>query len=376
MNQKKVSIVIPVYNGEKNIEATLNNILRSTYKELEVVIVDDGSSDGSVALCKKLQSQDNRIVIYEKTNGGIASARNYGVERATGDFLCFCDHDDIVEPETYERMVARMEVDESDICMCSTGRSIDGKKSLFEECEDAVYREDEVLENTLYPLLFKGYNAPIKVGDISRYPDIWNCMFRMNFWRTYDFKFRSYVNFEDDLLVKIDSLSRAKCVSTVSYAGYFWNVNLKSETYAHKFVENLAEKQRMCYEDIETCVKRRVTDENALKVFKQITMCKQYLDAIHILTSPQKNKSLEYIKSFCNETIYQRDFEECIVARKYVDKGQVRAMVLLPLLSKKMSVVSYLAEKALDYLLWISLHSQVLTKLERMIKGIAPTHQE
>lgn len=376
MNQKKVSIVIPVYNGEKNIEATLNNILRSTHRELEVIIVDDGSSDGSVALCRQLQKQDSRIVIYEKKNGGIASTRNYGVERATGDFLCFCDHDDIVQSETYQRMVERMEHDGSDMCLCSTGRSIDGKKSLFEQCEDATYRGEEILENVLYPLLFKGYNPPIKVGTISRYPNIWNCMFRMEFWKKYNFVFRAYVNFEDDLLVKIDSITCATGISTISYAGYFWNVNLKSETYAHKFVENLAEKQQLCYEDIENCVKRCVTDQEVLAIIKQIIMCKQYLDAIHILTSPQKKKNISFIKEFCNQTIYARAFDECIVARRYVAQGQIRAMVLLPLLEKKMSLVSYFAEKILDYVLWLSLHSQILTKLERIIKGISPSHQD
>lgn len=374
MNEKKVSIIIPVYNGEKNIEATMSNILCSTHKNIEVIIVDDGSSDGSVLLCKQMQKADSRIVIYEKTNGGIASARNYGVERATGDFLCFCDHDDIVEPEMYYKMVERMELDESDMCLCSIGRSIDGKKSLFEKSEDACFKGDEVLEELLYPLLFKGYNVPIKMGAISRSPSIWNCMFRKDFWKKYQFQFRAYVNFEDDLLMKVDTLSRAESVSTVSYAGYFWNINLNSETYAHKFVENLEEKQQLYYKDMETSLKRCTTDQQIINLFQQVTRCKFYLDAIHILTSPQRKMDLRFIREYCNETIYQKDFEESIQARKYVAKGQVKAKALLPLLSKRMSLVSYITEKVLDYVLWISLHSQTLTKLERIIKGINPAY--
>lgn len=369
MQNGKVSIIVPVYNGERTIGQTLGRILASSYKNLEVVVVIDGTKDGSQDICSKLQQEDNRVVIFEKENGGIASARNYGIERATGDYLCFCDQDDFIEAETYQRMVERMEQDESDICMCSTGRSIDGKKSLFEVSEDACYRGSEVAENFLYPILFKGYNVPVKMGSISRYPSIWNCMFRMDFWKQYQFQFRSYVNFEDDLLMKVDTLSRAKSVSTVSYAGYFWNINLRSETYAHKFVENLAEKQQLYYEDMETSLKRCTTDEQVLKLYRQVTRCKHYLDAIHILTSPYKKKDMAYIRQFCNETIYERDFAESIMARKYVAKGQVRALVLLPLLACKLSVLSYAVEKLLDKVLLLSLHSQTLTKLERKIKA-------
>ena len=369
MQNGKVSVVVPVYNGEKTIGHTLGMILSSTYKNLEVVVVIDGTKDGSQEICRKLQQKDSRVVIFEKENGGIASARNYGIERATGDYLCFCDQDDFVQKETYQRMVARIEADGSDICMCSTGRSIDGKKSLFEVSEDACYRDKEVAENFLYPILFKGYNVPVKMGSISRYPSIWNCMFRMEFWKNYDFKFRSYVNFEDDLLMKVDTLSRAKSVSTVSYAGYFWNINLRSETYAHKFVENLAEKQQLYYEDMERSLKHCTSDEQILHLYKQVTRCKHYLDAIHILTSPYKKKNMADIRQFCKETIYQRDFKESIEARKYVAKGQVRAKVLLPLLAHKWSVISYLTEKLLDRILLISLHSQTLTKLERKIKA-------
>lgn len=368
----KISVIVPVYNGEKNIEATLKNLLKSTYKNLEIVIVDDGSSDRSVEICKCIRERDERVVVFQKKNGGIADARNFGVEHATGDYLCFCDHDDFVEPEMYQKMQERLEKDQSDLCMCSMGRSIDGKKSLFEKLDDICYEESDVLKNLLYPLLFKGYNVPIEMERTSLTPCIWNCMFRMEFWKKYDFKFRAYVNFEDDMLVKIDTLSRTKRASTISYVGYYWNVNLQSETYAHKFVEDLANKQKQCYEDMEMCVCRCVSDKLVLNLFRQVTFCKQYLDAIHIITSPYKKKDIKYIQSFCKETMYERDFDNCIQAKKYVISGQIRAKVLLPLISKKMSITAYLAEKCLDYILWISLHSQTLTKLERIVKGIKP----
>lgn len=372
----KVSVIVPVYNGSKIIEKTVLRLLASTYRNLEIILVDDGSTDRSYQICRELAEQDKRITVCSKENGGVAEARNYGAARATGAYLCFCDQDDFVEADMYMHLVQRMQSDNSEIGMCGTGRSVNGKKSVFEISEDVCYHGEEIKEQLLYPILFKGYHVPVKMGALCRYPSIWNCMFKKSFWDRYDFRFRSYVNFEDDLLLKLDTLSRAECVSTIAYIGYYWNINLESETYAHKFVENLAEKQQLYYEDIENSVRRCVTDSDVLGWVKRVTRCKLYLDAIHILTSPYKKTNIRFIQDFCKVTIYDCGFEESIQAAKYAAKGQVRAKVLLPLLRRRMSLVSYLAEKVLDYVLWISLHSQTLTKLERIMKGRNPVYQK
>ena len=218
----KVSVVVPVYNGAETIERTVDILLHSTYLNLEILLVDDGSKDNSLEVCKKLQGKDKRILVLEKENAGVASARNFGVASATGEYLCFCDQDDFVEAEMYGRMIERMEKETSDICVCGTGRNVDGKKSAFELSEDACYEGKAICENLIYPIVFKGFRVPIKMGAISRYPTIWNCMFRRSFWDKYAFLFRSYVNFEDDLLLKIDALSRAEKVSSIAYTGYYW----------------------------------------------------------------------------------------------------------------------------------------------------------
>ena len=207
--EKKISIILPVYNGEKYIERTLRNILKSVYKNIEIIIVNDGSKDASLSICNRMAQGDKRIAVYTKQNGGVASARNYGVLKATGEFLCFCDQDDIVNAECYIKQVCRMEADGSDICICGIGRDIGGEVSLYEDWEDQCYTKDKILEHILYPLLFQGFSVPIKMKERNSYSNIWSCMFRMSFWRKYNFQFRAYINYEDDLLVKLDVLSRA-----------------------------------------------------------------------------------------------------------------------------------------------------------------------
>lgn len=370
IQDEKISVIVPVYNGEKYIEETVNSILQSDYKNIEVLIVNDGSTDNSRFVCERLGQQDGRIVLYNKENGGVVSARNYGVSKATGVYLCFCDQDDIVDDKCYSMQIERMEHDGSDMCMCSVGRSIDGKCSPFEVSEDACYKGEEILEQLLYPLLFNGFDPPIKMGGSNRYPHIWSCMFRMSFWKKHDIRFRSYVNFEDDLLVKTQTLACAKRVSTISHIGYYWRVNLGSETYAHKYIENLAERQQRCYVDLYQSIAGRIDDKKILALFKSATYCKQYLETIHNLASPDKIKTRKTIRDYYEQNIYNRSFDECILASKYVKKGKIRPQIILAILAKRWTLASYYAEVLLDRILLVTLHSPVLTKVERRLKGI------
>ena len=87
----KISVIIPVYNSQDYLRECVRSITSQTYRDLEVLLVDDGSTDGSGDLCDALAAEDQRVVAIHKPNGGTSSARNTGVERATGDYLTFCD---------------------------------------------------------------------------------------------------------------------------------------------------------------------------------------------------------------------------------------------------------------------------------------------
>ncbi len=94
----KISIVVPVYNAELYVEDTVNSILAQTFADYELIIIDDGSADGSPQICDRLAEQDARVKVIHQPNGGVCAARNKGIELATGDFICFIDADDYIEP--------------------------------------------------------------------------------------------------------------------------------------------------------------------------------------------------------------------------------------------------------------------------------------
>ncbi|MDE7274150.1 MAG: glycosyltransferase [Lachnospiraceae bacterium] len=371
MGQKgKISVVIPLYNGEQYIETAVNSILRSDYTNMEVLIVDDGSTDRSYPICERLRQTDDRIVICRKENGGVVSARNYGVSMAAGEYLCFCDQDDILDRKCYAKQIERIESDQSDICICGVGRYTEGRISVFEQSDDACYEGEEILEQLLYPILFNGFDVPVKMGERRHYTQIWPCMFRMSFWRKYAFRFRSYVSYEDDMLVKVQALAKAGRVSTLSRTGYYWRTNLDSASYAHRYIERIAEKQQACYEDLYASLADRVSDKTILEWFQKVLHCRQYLEAVHNIASAETEKSSQIINDYYKTNIYSRRFEACIAAAGYVDKHMVKSRILLRILAKKRTMLSYYAEKILDGIQKMTLRSQVLTRMERTMKGI------
>lgn len=132
---EKISVIVPIYNSIDCLEKCVNSICAQTYTNLEILLIDDGSTDGTDKLCERLASQDVRIRTYHKKNGGASSARNVGIKLASGEYLAFVDSDDYIEQDMYELMmeaardrsvpivqISRDEVDEAggklpDICV-------------------------------------------------------------------------------------------------------------------------------------------------------------------------------------------------------------------------------------------------------------------
>ena len=100
----KVSVIVPVYNVEEYIQKCLETLVNQTLQEIEIIIVNDGSTDKSIEIAKKFQKSTNKIIIVDKENGGLSDARNYGLKYANGEYIAFLDSDDYAELDTYEKM--------------------------------------------------------------------------------------------------------------------------------------------------------------------------------------------------------------------------------------------------------------------------------
>ena len=118
MTNAKISIIVPVYNREEYLKKCIDSIVSQSYKNLEIILVDDGSTDSSLSVCREYENADSRIIVISKENGGVSSARNAGLDSATGDFIGFVDSDDYIEEDMYERLIQPYFNSETDLVCC------------------------------------------------------------------------------------------------------------------------------------------------------------------------------------------------------------------------------------------------------------------
>ena len=121
-NLPLISIIVPVYKVEKYLDRCLQSLVNQTYENIEIILVDDGSPDNCPAMCEEWAKRDSRIVVFHKQNGGLSSARNFGLDHARGKFISFIDSDDYVKKLFIQTLYDRLIIDKSDISVCNFDR--------------------------------------------------------------------------------------------------------------------------------------------------------------------------------------------------------------------------------------------------------------
>lgn len=146
----RISVIIPCYNVELYLERCVASVVSQTYRELEIILVDDGSTDATGELCDSLAQKDTRIKVVHKENGGLSDARNAGIDVAQGDFYSFIDGDDYLEADAYEAMISEMK--NEDVSLVSAGmivENINGNKHVNMSRERLILNKEEALLNLL-----------------------------------------------------------------------------------------------------------------------------------------------------------------------------------------------------------------------------------
>lgn len=134
-NDKKVSIIIPIYKVEPYLKACVDSVLAQTYRNLEIILVDNGSPDGCPEICDQYARQDERVKVIHRVNAGPSAARNSGLDVAGGELIYFVDGDDMVHPECIERLAEIMGREDCDIVQCTTFAFLDEDTIPYELCE-------------------------------------------------------------------------------------------------------------------------------------------------------------------------------------------------------------------------------------------------
>ncbi len=182
METIKVSVIVPVYNVERYLEKCLNTLVRQSLKEMEIVVVNDGSPDRSQEIIDRFVREcPGRIAAYQKENGGLSDARNFGIEHARGEYIAFLDSDDWVDLDLYERMLSRAEETGADLVVCPV-------TSVWEDG-----RQKPVGHH--FPALCEG--KALREVFCRFYPVVWNKLYHRSLFEKTGIRFKVGALFED-----------------------------------------------------------------------------------------------------------------------------------------------------------------------------------
>ncbi len=265
MYTQKVSIIIPVYNVQTYIEECLKSLLQQTYKNLEIILVNDGSTDNSGIICDKYAEADTRIRVFHKENGGVSSARNVGLQNVTGDYVTFVDPDDWIEPDMYEKMVMHFD-NNIEAVFCGYWESPEKEMNLspilHQPEKEGIVNGEEAL-----------YQCMIGIG-YGYFTSVWNKMFRTSFLKEYSIFFENYSIAEDELwLAKLVPL----CDKVYLLPTPFYHWRQRGDSACHKEVVD-----DRWYEALETKLK---TAEILKQTTKHVDLAygKVYSDLFHCI---------------------------------------------------------------------------------------------
>ena len=243
MLQPLVSVVIPVYNVENYLDRCLESVVAQTYSNLDIILVDDGSLDKSSDICDVWSLKDERISVIHKQNAGLGMARNSGIDKARGEYICFFDSDDTVDITTIEKCVTSVTENNSQVAVfgfCEVKNGLEVYKKI--NCKTNVYSGDDVLSVFLAGLFT--YDMGLGISACMK-------MFDLNVIKTNNLKFRSEREIiSEDAYFMLEFFSKVDTVSVVPQNLYFYYKNGGSLTSTYK--DDRLEKNN-CF--LKTCLK-------------------------------------------------------------------------------------------------------------------------
>lgn len=279
-----ISVIVPVYKVEKYLDRCVLSIVNQTYKNLEIILVDDGSPDACPAMCDRWAEKDSRIKVVHKKNGGLSDARNAGMAVARGDYIGFVDGDDYIRCDMYERMLCNSEENGSDIACC-------GVKMVWDNGNERIMtpKYSYILDN------IEAVKAV--VGDTFIKQVVWNRLYKREIIEGLHFPVGKY---HEDVFWSYKAVSRALKVSVFDTPCYFYiqrDESIMSESYSEKR-----------FDVIEACVERcSFIAENypSIKPLADLRLLLTCMYHTQLLLSSKMKRKIKWLKKIhkCAESI-------------------------------------------------------------------------
>lgn len=215
-----ISVIVPVYNTKAYLQKCVHSIMNQAYKNLEIILVDDGSTDGSNALCDSFCTMDSRIRVIHQENQGVSAARNAALDTANGDYIGFVDSDDWIEPEMYQKLYELITEEEADIACCGYRNIKEGKVIDYSDGRVRIYNAAQMLDT-----IFTGHDQ------CRMAPAVWNRLYKRKLFD--GIRFENLCKYEDKV-INIYLLQHVRKAVFLNKAYYNYVYRTNSLTAAEK----------------------------------------------------------------------------------------------------------------------------------------------
>ena len=182
----KISIIVPIYNCEKYLAKCLDSIIRQDYSNLEVILINDGSSDNSKSICEEFCKKDKRFILINKKNEGVSEARNTGLDIASGEYIIFIDADDWIEPNMCKVLLDSLNSNEADMVFCNHIYEFMNKSIKVNfACEENIVVNEDIKKDIILPLVERDENDIKYIIESTGEKMCIDCAMRNFCWKDY-----------------------------------------------------------------------------------------------------------------------------------------------------------------------------------------------
>lgn len=308
-----VSIVVPVYNADNYLKACLTSIIEQSYSDIEVLLIDDGSTDESGTICDQFARRDARVKVFHLKNGGVSRARNYGIQSATGEFIVFVDADDCIHPKLIEWYLEKRSDEATIMCDWSNDWKV-WKENHPEDVECDLRPETDFMD-----LYSQNYiNSP------------WDKLYRADIVKKNQIVFPENMNLGEDLLFNLDYL---KCVSggyqILNSPLYFYRPN-HDGSLSGKYRKDMLSLQIKLSDKVREYLKEKnLWEEETQKKFYGLYWDRLFL-TVNLCRNYVKNGgNREELKNILRDKIWKKVYQECEKHGVMTIKRRIKALFLI-----------------------------------------------
>ena len=307
MSRPKISVVIPVYNVEKYLKRCLDTVINQTFRDIEIILVDDGSKDQSGRICDDIKATDSRIRVIHQSNGGLGFARNSGLNIATGEYISFVDSDDYIKLDMYEKLYAAVKANNAETCIFGYHK-IRNDKVFFTRTNtlSGTFRGQDALNTIFLNVLGTEPSCPEDFRIL--WQSSWLSLYSLDLIRKYNISFPSegeFVTFSEDVLYNFDYYYHTSSVTIVNEAFYFYCEN--PNTIMTTFKENRFVKNVKLYEEqirrVKNCIQNGELQRKAAERLQRIFLAGARFSIMHISAFFKYSEGRGRIMDICNHPL-------------------------------------------------------------------------